>query len=48
MLYVSVSGSVDTGTIGVSKFLEEAALMKKLRHPKLIQLYGVCTKEDTL
>ena len=24
-------------------FLREAQIMKKLRHPKLIQLYAVCT-----
>ena len=34
------------GTIGAHKFLEEAALMKKLRHPQLIQLYALCTKEE--
>ena len=26
-------------------FLREAQIMKKLRHPKLIQLYAVCTLE---
>ena len=36
------------GTIGAIEFLEEAALMKKLRHPKLIQLYAVCTKEEPI
>jgi len=35
-------------TIGVQKHLQEAALMKKLRHPKLIQLYAVCTKEEPI
>ena len=29
-------------------FLQTAALMKKLHHPKIIQLYGVCTKEEPL
>ena len=33
------------GTMGASEFLEEAALMKKLRHQNLVQLYAVCTKE---
>ena len=36
------------GTIKASEFLEEAALMKKLRHPNLIQLYAVCTKEEPI
>jgi len=36
------------GTMGVSEFLEEAALMKQLRHPKLIQLYAVCTQEEPI
>ena len=29
-------------------FLCEAAIMKKLRHPKLIQLYAVCTLEEPI
>ena len=36
------------GTMSPSEFLQEAALMKKLRHPKLIQLYAVCTKEEPI
>ena len=36
------------GTMQASEFLEEAELMKKLRHPKLIQLYAVCTKEEPI
>ena len=36
------------GTMSVTDFLQEAALMKKLRHPKLIQLYAVCTKEEPI
>ena len=35
-------------TMGTSEFLEEAAFMKKLRHPKLIQLYAVCTQEEPI
>ena len=31
------------GTMTVEKFLEEAAIMKKIRHPKLVTLYAVCT-----
>lgn len=29
-------------------FLEEAQLLKRLRHPKLIQLYAVCTQEEPI
>ena len=32
-------------TMSPQDFLEEAQLMKKLRHPKLIQLYALCTQE---
>ena len=36
------------GIMGASEFLEGAALMKKLRHRNLIQLYAVCTKEEPI
>ena len=36
------------GTMGAQEFLKIAALMKKLRHQKLIQLYAVCTKEEPI
>lgn len=29
-------------------FLAEATIMKRLRHPKLIQLYAVCTLEEPI
>lgn len=29
-------------------FLAEAQIMKKMHHPKLIQLYAVCTKEEPI
>ena len=32
------------GSMAPSEFLQEAALMKQLCHPKLLQLYAVCTK----
>lgn len=35
-------------TMGSEEFMKEAALMKKLRHPKLIQLYAVCTIEEPI
>lgn len=36
------------GTMPVSDFLDEANIMKKLRHPKLIQLYAVCTDTEPI
>ena len=36
------------GVMNANDFLAEANLMKKLRHPKLIQLWGVCTTEKPL
>ena len=36
------------GTMSAAEFLQEAALMKKLRHQKLIQLYAVCTSEEPI
>ena len=36
------------GIMGAREFLEEAAMMRKLRHPKLIQLYAVCTREEPI
>ena len=36
------------GIMGAAEFLEEVSVMKKLRHPKLIQLYAVCTQEEPI
>ncbi|XP_072218898.1 tyrosine-protein kinase FRK [Leuresthes tenuis] len=36
------------GTMDPQDFLREAQLMKRLRHPKLIQLYAVCTMEEPI
>ncbi|XP_066273344.1 tyrosine-protein kinase Src42A-like [Branchiostoma lanceolatum] len=36
------------GSMSPDAFLQEAAIMKKLRHPKLIQLYAVCTMEEPI
>ena len=36
------------GTMSAHEFLQEASLMKKLRHAKLIQLYAVCTEEEPI
>ena len=30
------------------EFLQEAALMKRLRHPNVLQLYAVCTREEPI
>ena len=37
-----------SGTMDPGDFLAEAQIMKKLRHPKLIQLYAVCTLEEPI
>ena len=37
-----------TGTMDPKDFLAEAQIMKKLRHPKLIQLYAVCTQDEPI
>uniref|UniRef100_UPI00398F0612 tyrosine-protein kinase FRK n=1 Tax=Pristiophorus japonicus TaxID=55135 RepID=UPI00398F0612 len=36
------------GTMAKEDFLREAQIMKMLRHPKLIQLYAVCTVEEPI
>uniref|UniRef100_A0A8D0GE01 Tyrosine-protein kinase n=1 Tax=Sphenodon punctatus TaxID=8508 RepID=A0A8D0GE01_SPHPU len=36
------------GSMDAKDFLREAQIMKNLRHPKLIQLYAVCTLEDPI
>ncbi|XP_040835921.1 tyrosine-protein kinase FRK [Ochotona curzoniae] len=36
------------GSMDPKDFLREAQMMKSLRHPKLIQLYAVCTLEDPI
>ncbi|XP_051501475.1 tyrosine-protein kinase SRK2 [Myxocyprinus asiaticus] len=36
------------GTMDAKDFLREAQIMKRLRHPKLIQLYAVCTLEEPI
>uniref|UniRef100_A0A0K8TET8 Tyrosine-protein kinase n=1 Tax=Lygus hesperus TaxID=30085 RepID=A0A0K8TET8_LYGHE len=32
-------------TMALKDFLEEASIMKKMKHPNLVQLLGVCTRE---
>ena len=36
------------GSMAPTAFLQEAAILKKLRHPKLIQLYAVCTDMEPI
>lgn len=36
------------GSMDPNDFLREAQIMKNLRHPRLIQLYAVCTLEDPI
>uniref|UniRef100_A0A1I8FL17 Non-specific protein-tyrosine kinase n=1 Tax=Macrostomum lignano TaxID=282301 RepID=A0A1I8FL17_9PLAT len=36
----------ETGSMSRADFLKEAKIMKRLRHPKLVQLFAVCTGED--
>lgn len=36
------------GSMSAKAFLEEARILKRLRHPKLIQLYAVCTMEEPI
>ncbi|XP_056422342.1 tyrosine-protein kinase FRK [Hyla sarda] len=38
--------TLKTGSMNPQDFLREAQLMKNLRHPKLIQLYAVCSLEE--
>ena len=36
------------GTMSAEAFLEEAKIMHRLRHRKLVQLMGVCTLEEPM
>ncbi|XP_065843114.1 tyrosine-protein kinase Src42A-like [Oscarella lobularis] len=36
------------GSMAPTAFLQEAAILKRLRHPKLIQLYAVCTDMEPI
>ena len=36
------------GSMPVEDFLKEAAILKKLRHPKLLQLYACCTEKEPI
>jgi hypothetical protein len=36
------------GTMEPKKFLDEAEIMKKLHHPKIVTLYAVCSREEPI
>ena len=36
------------GIISANEFSQEAALIKQLRHPRVVQLYAVCTQEEPI
>ena len=36
------------GTMQPGEFLKEAAIMKRLHHPKLVALYAVCSKDEPI
>ncbi|NWX55189.1 TXK kinase, partial [Promerops cafer] len=40
--------TINEGAMSEDDFMEEAKLMMKLSHPKLVQLYGVCTHHKPL
>ena len=43
-----VAVKVPKPEIAIDDFLQAANLMKKLRHPNIIQLYALCTKEEPI
>ena len=47
MLEVAVK-ALKPGIMGVTELLEKAASLRKLRHPKLVQVYAVCTKDKLM
>ncbi|XP_076806007.1 tyrosine-protein kinase Src42A-like [Clavelina lepadiformis] len=40
--------TLKSGSMDKEEFLREAQLMKKLRHPKLVQLYAVCSRNEPI
>ena len=40
--------TLKVGTMEPLKFLEEAEIMKKLHHPKIVVLYAVCSREEPI
>lgn len=40
--------SMKEGTMDADKFLEEANVMKRLRHPHILQLQAICSREEPI
>ncbi|XP_016065011.1 PREDICTED: tyrosine-protein kinase ITK/TSK [Miniopterus natalensis] len=40
--------TIQEGAMSEEDFIEEAEVMMKLSHPKLVQLYGVCLEQDPI
>lgn len=40
--------TLKSGTMAPSAFLQEATIMKKFRHEKLVSLFAVCSKEEPI
>jgi len=40
--------TLKVGTMEPLKFLEEAEIMKKLHHKKIVALYAVCSREEPI
>ena len=40
--------TLKAGTMSPQAFLQEAAIMKKCRHEKLVQLYAVCSEQEPI
>ena len=39
---------LQSGAMSAEAFLDEAKTMHRLRHPKLVQLLGVCTRDEPM
>lgn len=44
-LVVAIKTLKQEETMALKDFLAEAALMKEMKHPNLVQLLGICTRE---
>lgn len=47
-MFPNLPSKTTAGMMAPADFLREAQIMKTLRHPKLIQLYAVCTMEEPI
>lgn len=46
-LPVAVKNLLNNGNMETTRFLEEAQLMQRLSHPRIVRLLGVCTQPST-